>query len=68
MSGRWYSITIHSTQLESLRTALEFARMNARSPLVGEEALAASEAMLRQIMRHIHNEKTINDWERDFDE
>jgi hypothetical protein len=61
MSGRWYSLTIHSSQLQSLRTAL--AR-----PVADPDAREALEALQRQLQRHIHNEKTITEWERDFDE
>lgn len=61
MSGRWYSITIHSTQLQSLRKVLAHT-------FADSECRDTAEAILRQIQRHIKNEQTITEWERDFDE
>jgi hypothetical protein len=60
-AGRWYSLTIHSTELERLRMALGAARVE---PGTGKTV----ESILRQLERHIKNEKVIDDWERDFDE
>ena len=60
-AGRWYSLTIHSTELERLRIALAAARA---APGAGKVA----ESILRQLERHIKNERVIDDWERDFDE
>jgi len=61
VSGRWYSLTIHSTELERLRIALAAARA---APGAGKTI----EGVLKQLQRHIQNEKTIDEWERDFDE
>ena len=60
-AGRWYSLTIHSTELERLRIALAAARA---APGTGKVV----ESILRQLERHIKNERVIDDWERDFDE
>jgi len=61
MNGRWYSITIHSTHLESLRRALAHTH-------VDSDTRQSAEAILRQVERHIKNERTITEWERELDE
>jgi hypothetical protein len=59
MSGRWYSLTIHSTQLDSLKKALSLQYADS-------DTAATAKALLRQLQRHIKNEQTITEWERDL--
>jgi hypothetical protein len=68
MSDRWYSLTIASSRLESLRTALAMVGVHQEGGAIPKAACETAQQLLRQVERHIHNEKTIITWEKDFDE
>jgi hypothetical protein len=63
MNDRWYSVSLQASQLQSLADALQFVTLQSGSPQVTQGAVATSQALLRQVYRHIHNEQTIVDWE-----